>query len=66
MSDGKMLPEEKARKKIDRWLTDAGWSVLSRDQYAAGLSAVALEEGLLDGNLEADYLLFLEGKAIGV
>jgi len=66
MAGEKMLPEEKARKKIDRWLFDAGWIILPREQYSAGISAVAIEEGILQGNLEADYLLFLEGKAVGV
>ena len=65
MSDN-LLPEEKARKKIDMLLKKAGWSIVPRDQYSPGVSAVAIEEGLLKGNLEADYLLFLEGKAIGV
>ena len=61
-----LLPEEKARKKIDMLLKKAGWSIVPRDKYSPGVSAVAIEEGLLKGNLEADYLLFLEGKAIGV
>ena len=39
-------------------LKKAGWSIVPRDQYSPGVSAVAIEEGLLKGNLEADYLLF--------
>ena len=62
----KLLPEEKARKKINILLKSAGWNIVSRDEYSPGVSAVAIEEGILKGNLEADYLLFLEGKAIGV
>ena len=61
-----LLPEEKARKKIDALLKKAGWKIVSREEYSPGMSAVAIGEGLLKGNLEADYLLFLEGKAIGV
>ena len=61
-----ILPEEKARLKIDRMLRDAGWEIVPRDDYTPGVSAAAIEEGLLQGHLEADYLLFLEGKAIGV
>ena len=61
-----LLPEEKARKKIDALLRKAGWEIVPREEYSPGMSAVAIEEGLLKGNLEADYLLFLEGKAIGV
>ena len=65
MSDS-LLPEEKARIKIDALLRKAGWQIVPREEYSPGISAVAIEEGLLKGNLEADYLLFLEGKAIGV
>ena len=61
-----MTPEQKARKVIDKLFSNAGWQVLDRDHYAPNISAVALEEGLLNGNLEADYLLFLNGKAVGV
>lgn len=45
---------------------DAGWAVVDRDHFSPEVSAVAVEEGLLKGNLEADYLLFLNGKAFGV
>ena len=61
-----MKPEEKARVKIDQWLTDAGWKVINRDEFEANSSAVAVREGLLKGNKEADYFLFINGKAIGV
>jgi type I restriction enzyme R subunit len=61
-----MKPEEKAREIINRMLNEAGWEIVKRDDYSPGISAVAIEEGLLKGNLEADYLLFLNGKAIGV
>ena len=61
-----MTPEEKARITIDRWFNDSGWQVVNRDEYEANISAVAIREGLLEGNLEADYFLFINGKAIGV
>ena len=61
-----MKPEEKARVKIDQWLTDAGWKVINRDEFEADSSAVAVREGLLKGNREADYFLFINGKAIGI
>lgn len=61
-----MTPEEKARCKIDNMFKEAGWDVVDRMNYNPYISAVAIEEGLLKGNLEADYLLFLEGKAVGV
>ena len=62
----KMTPEEKARLKIDQWFADAGWKVINRDDYEPTCTAVAIREGLLKGNLEADYFLFINGKAIGV
>ena len=46
------LPEELARKKIDIMLKKAGWDIVSRDKYSSGMSAVAIEEGLLKGNLD--------------
>ena len=61
-----MTPEEKARQKIDRMFTDAGWDVIDREEYSAGMTAAAIREGLLKGNKEADYFLFLNGKAVGV
>jgi type I restriction enzyme R subunit len=61
-----MTPEEKARLIIDKKLEDAGWQIVDRNDYSPSVSAVAVREGLLKGNLEADYLLFLNGKAIGV
>ncbi|MDR1517121.1 MAG: DEAD/DEAH box helicase family protein [Dysgonamonadaceae bacterium] len=61
-----MSPEEKARLEIDNKLQAAGWQIADRDHYSPSVSAIAITEGLLKGNLEADYLLFIEGKAIGV
>ena len=61
-----MTPEEKARIKIDQWFADAGWEVINRDEYEPTSTAVAIREGLLKGNLEADYFLFINGKAVGV
>lgn len=61
-----MKPEEKARVIIDRMFEEAGWKVVDRDRYAPNMTAVAIREGLMVGNREADYLLFLNGKAVGV
>ena len=52
-----MTPEEKARIKIDRWFAEAGWQVVNRDEFEPTMSAVAVREGLLEGNLEADYVV---------
>ena len=61
-----MTPEEKARQKIDQWFNEAGWKVINREDYEPTCTAVAIREGLLKGNLEADYFLFVNGKAVGV
>lgn len=61
-----MLPEEQARVYIDQMFADAGWDIVNRDEFTVTHSAIAIREGLLKGNLEADYLLFLDGKAIGI
>ena len=45
---------------------DAGWQVVNRDEYEPTMSAVAVREGLLKGNLEADYFMIINGKACGV
>ena len=61
-----MTPEEKARVKIDQMFDDAGWKVVNRDEYSPTLTAAAIREGLLEGNREADYFLFVNGMAVGV
>ena len=61
-----LTPEQKARKVIDKLFSNAGWKVVDRDSYSPIISAAAIEEGLLNHNLEADYLLFINGKAVGV
>ena len=61
-----MTPEEKARVKIDQMFEDAGWKVVDRDAYSPTITAAAIREALLLGNNEADYLLFINGKAVGV
>jgi type I restriction enzyme R subunit len=61
-----LLPEQKARIKIGELLKKAGWDIISRNEYSDIYNACAITEALLTGNLEADYLLFVGGKAIGV
>ncbi|MVM55809.1 type I restriction endonuclease subunit R [Gordonibacter urolithinfaciens] len=58
-------PEQKARKKIDKQLNDAGWDIVPRDEYVPK-NAQAVEEMLMQGNKESDYLLFVDDKAIAV
>ncbi len=60
-------PESRARDKIDRLLKDAGWAIQDRDDMNVSVPAVAVREFKLDkGHGFADYLLFLDGKAVGV
>ncbi len=60
-----MLPEEKARVKIDDMLNRAGWYVVDRDEYVPQTTS-AIREALTQGNKESDYLLFIDNKAIAV
>ena len=60
-----MLPEERAHEKIDKQLSNAGWDIVSRDEYVPR-TASAVKEALMKGNTESDYLLFIDDKAIAV
>ena len=60
-----MLPEEKARMKINKQLNSAGWNIVPRDEYVSN-ETTAVEEALMQGNKESDYLLFIDNKAIAV
>ncbi|WP_437779481.1 hypothetical protein [Sorangium sp. So ce1097] len=61
-------PEDAARKTIDDALTTAGWAV--QDRRAMNLDAargVAVREfPLKRGHGFADYLLYVDGEAVGV
>ncbi len=61
-----LKPEERARVWIDRKLNEAGWAVINRDEFAPGMTAVAVREAPMKGGLEADYLLLINGKAAAV
>ncbi|MBO5011621.1 MAG: DEAD/DEAH box helicase family protein, partial [Elusimicrobiaceae bacterium] len=62
-----MTPEEIARQQIDEKLTQAGWLVQDRKDFNrfAGIG-VACREFVMEDGTEADYLLFIDGKAAGV
>lgn len=63
---GAMTPEQRARVEIDRKLEQAGWAV--QDHAAMNLHAsrgAAVREFPLTTGF-ADYLLYADGKAIGV
>ena len=61
-----MKPEEKARQYIDHLLSMAGWNVQDLQELNLNASsAVAVREYPLQ-NGTADYLLFIDKKAVGV
>ena len=65
-TDKYLTPEAKARVQIDKMLVAAGWVIQDRSEinlYAG--AGVAIREYPLKGGLEADYLLFINGKAVG-
>jgi type I restriction enzyme R subunit len=61
-------PEQQARRDIDAALAEAGWVVQDRDQLnlSAGPGVAVREFKLASGHGFADYLLFVEKKAVGV
>ena len=61
-----MKPEEKARNQIDELLEKAGWTVQDYKHLNLGTSlGVAIREFPL-GQIYADYILFVDRKAVGV
>lgn len=63
----KSTPEGRARETIDALLEQSGWVVQDRDDMNLTLPAVAVREFKLErGHGYADYLLFVDGRAVGV
>jgi len=64
----KNAPEAKAREKIDALLAEAGWLVQDRDDMnlTAGDGIAVREFKLEKGHGYVDYLLFVDGDAVGV
>jgi type I restriction enzyme R subunit len=64
----KNAPEAKAREVIDRQLELAGWLLQDRDDMnVSAAPAIAVREfKLAKGHGYVDYLLFLDGRAVGV
>ncbi len=60
-------PEQEARKLIDAALAEAGWVVQDRGELnlRAGRGVALREVPLASGHGQADYLLFVDGKAVG-
>lgn len=64
----KNAPEAKAREKIDALLAQAGWLVQYReDMNLTASNGIAVREFKLEkGHGYVDYLLFVDGHALGV
>src|SRR5712691_6359862 len=67
-SGSKNAPEAKAREKIDALLEQAGWLVQDREEMnlTAGDGVAVREFKLEKGHGFVDYLLFVDGQALGV
>ena len=61
-------PEQRARQHIDEALDAAGWVVQDRVEMnlSAGPGVAVREFQMATGHGFADYMLFVEGKAVGV
>jgi len=59
-------PEELARQNIDALLEKCGWTLQNRSTINFDAArGVAIREALLKDRDEVDYLLLVDGKAIG-
>ena len=63
-----LTPEEEARKQIDKMLDRSGWKVqdVSETNLHAGPGVAIREFPLRPGHGFADYLLYVDGRAVGV
>ena len=63
-----LSPEQHAREEIDQQLLDAGWVIQNMDELdlSKGRGIAIREFPLKQGHGEADYLLYGDGKALGV
>ena len=63
-----LAPEARARVGIDRMLVAAGWVVqdTARVNLSAGLGVAVREFVMAPPHGRADYLLFVDGRAVGV
>jgi type I restriction enzyme R subunit len=63
-----LTPEEEARKQIDKMLIGSGWKVqtVSETNLHAGPGVAIREFPLKSGHGFADYLLYVDGRAVGV
>ena len=63
-----LSPEQRARQDIDAALEASGWIVQDRAEInlSAGPGVAVREFRMADAHGFADYMLFVEGKAVGV
>ena len=62
-----MTPEQRARRNIDSMLEAAGWHVQNHARHNTPAAlGVAVREYPLKADQRADYLLFINGAAVGV
>lgn len=68
MASSGLTPEQRARQNIDAALIAAGWCIQDRDELnLSAAKGVAVREFKLEtGHGFADYLLFVDGRAVGV
>lgn len=61
-------PEQRARQKIDAALREAGWRIQDRGEVnlSAARGVAVREFKMASGHGFADYLLFVDGRAVGV
>ena len=51
-----MLPEEKARVKIDKQLRNAGWDIVARNEYLPNSTLEIIKRAI--GKLRIDIMIF--------
>lgn len=63
-----LTPEQRARERIDASLGEAGWILQNRDEMnlSAARGVAVREFKLAPGHGYVDYMLFVDGKAVGV
>ena len=62
-----MTPEQRARRTIDSILEAAGWQIQNYAEHNTAVAfGVAVREYPLRADQKADYLLFINGVAVGV
>jgi type I restriction enzyme, R subunit len=68
MDEDRLAAEQRARVLIDRQVTDAGWVVQDKQDLNlfAGKGVAVREVIMAKGHGRADYLLYVDQKAVGV